>query len=226
MKISVIIAYTIHWILYSLGFLSFLGIFIAAVDMIPVEVIKAIPKQIDTYWLLNTIMMMFLGYLTLLFFSCIGGFIRFLITRKFVLYPWRVSKKEVRTYSEDIRLISNLFKSIIPLTKRTIALFEFNEIKNNIFIIIVFLFIFLIVIFLGYKFLPVNDFFAFIILAILSSLVITFKDIKEKLNGTEVSEHNMFEGNGEAHPISSIFFLLTLFFLIFWFITFIFKLII
>ena len=225
MKISEIIAYAIHWILYSLGFLGFLGVFIVAVDMIPVEVIKAIPKQIDTYWLLNTIGMMFVGYLTLLFSSCIGGFIRFLITRKFVLYPWRVSKKEVRTYSEDIRLISNLFKSIIPLSKRTIALFEFNEIKNHIFIIIFSLFIFLIVIFLGYKFLPVGDFFSFIILAILFSLVIIFKDIKEKLNGTEVSEHNMFEGNGEVHPISYIFFQLTLFFLIFWFITFIFKLI-
>ena len=77
MKISEIIAYAIHWILYSLGFLGFLGVFIVAVDMIPVEVIKTIPKQIDTYWLLSTIMSMFVGYLTLLFFSCIGGFIRF-----------------------------------------------------------------------------------------------------------------------------------------------------
>tara|TARA_B100000963_G_scaffold326184_1_gene313020 strand:+ start:3814 stop:4494 length:681 start_codon:yes stop_codon:yes gene_type:complete len=225
MKISEIIAYVIHWILYSLGFLSFLAIFIVAVDMIPVEVIEAIPKQIDTYWLLSTIMSMFLGYLTLLFFSCIGGFIRFLITRKFVLYPWRLSKKEVRTYSEDIRLISNLFKSIIPLFKRTIALLEFNEIKNHMLVIIVFLFIFLIVIFLGYKFLPVNDFFAFIILAILFSLGFIFKDIKEKLNGTEVGENNMFVGTGEVHPVAGIFLQLTLFFLFFWFINFIFKLI-
>ena len=225
MKISEIIAYVIHWILYSLGFLSFLGVFIVAVDMIPVEVIKAIPKQIDTYWLLSTIMMMFVGYLTLLFSSCIGGFIRFLITRKFVLYPWRVSKKEVRTYSEDIRLISNLFKSIIPLFKRIIPLFEFNEIKNHILAIIVYLFIFLIVIFLGYKFLSVNDFFAFIILAILFTFMIIFTDIKEILNGTEVGESSIFAGDGETHPIASIFLQLTLFFLIFWFITFMFKLI-
>mgnify|MGYP001284575490 CR=1 FL=1 len=131
MKISEIIAYVIHWILFSIGFIGFLTVYVVGLDSIPSEVIEAIPEQIDTYWLLNTIMMMFLGYLTLLFFSCIGGFIRFLITRKFVLYPWRVSKKEVRTYSEDIRLISNLFKSIIPLTKRTIALFEFNEIGKE-----------------------------------------------------------------------------------------------
>ncbi len=69
MKISEIISYVIHWILYSFGFLTFLGVFIAAVDMIPAEVINAIPKQIDTYWLLSTIMMMFVGYLGLLFFG-------------------------------------------------------------------------------------------------------------------------------------------------------------
>ena len=71
----------------------------------------------------------------------------------------------------------------------------------------------------------ISEIIAYVIHWILYSLGIIFKDIKEKLNGTEVIENNMFVGTGEVHPIASIFLQLTLFFLIFWFVTFIFKLI-
>lgn len=197
MKISEIISYVIHWILYSFGFLTFLGVFIAAVDMIPAEVINAIPKQIDTYWLLSTIMMMFVGYLGLLFFSCIGGFIRFLMTRKFVLYPWRVSKKEVRTYSEDIQLITNLFKQIITL-------FQFNKIKNEIFPIVVILFICLVFIFIGYIFLPFDGLVTILLIAILFTFIGIFNEIKDKLNETEANENYLNIFSGENHPFFNI----------------------
>lgn len=197
MKISEIIAYVIHWILFSIGFIGFLTAYVVGLDSIPSEVIEAIPEQIDTYWLKYALLIFVTSYLMLLFYSFIGGLIRFLITRKFVLFPWKVSNKEVRTYSEDIQLIYNLLKKIITL-------FQFNKIKNEIFPIVVILFICLVVIFIGYIFLPFDGLVTILLIAILFTFIGIFNEIKDKLNETEDNENYLNIFSGENHPFFNI----------------------